>query len=82
LRRLVFAAVTLETLIYFAVLATGYRSRPGPNILTGLTVMFFFVVIPAFALAWFRHWLPFAVLLVCITAFMWLSLYVGGQISN
>ena len=71
MRRFVFAAVTLETLIYFAVLATGFRSRPDPNILTGLTVMFFFFVIPAFA-----------VVLVCFTAFIWLSLYVGGKISN
>ena len=70
MRRFVFAAVTLETLIYFAVLATGFRSRPGPNILTGLTVMFFFFIIPAFALAWFRRWLPLAVVLVCFTAFM------------
>ncbi len=87
MRRFVLAAAVIEALIYFALLGWLWRApKPVPpymiDAVNGFTFFFFFLVLPAFVLAWRGVWVGFALGLVCFTAFMWLSVYVGGQISN
>lgn len=82
MRNFVFASSAALLLIFATYAAFGPNDRVRADVLGAMTAMMFLFVVPAVALAWFRRWLPFAVILVCVTGWMWLSIYVAGKISN
>ena len=56
--------------------------QPRPIDIAGSHAILVFLVVPAVLTAAWGRWLPFALTLVCVGAFMYLSVLVAGQISN
>lgn len=81
MRRLVFAAAGIETLIWLGVLVWFSRNRPAFD-LSGMHGTMLFLVVPAVLLGAADYGLRVAAGLLGVTAFLWLSILVAGQISN
>jgi hypothetical protein len=81
MRRLVFIAAGMLTLIWLVVLIWFSLNRPSFD-LSGLHGTMLFLVFPAVLLGAANRWLPLAIGLLAFTAFCWLSVLIAGQISN
>lgn len=81
MRALVFAIAAACILFWWIGV---YRGQLLPRALdpAGLHGVMLFVVAPALALAAWGRWLGLALVLVSLAAFMYLSVLVGGMISN
>ena len=81
MRTAVLTAAALQTLIWLGVLIWFSVNRPSFD-LSGMHGTMLFLVFPAMLLGAANVWLRFAVGLLALTAFMWLSVLIAGQISN
>ena len=81
MRAFVLAVAALETLIWLGVLVWFSVNRPDFD-LSGLHGTMLFLVFPALLLGAANVWLRAAAGLLALTAFMWLSVLIAGQISN
>jgi hypothetical protein len=81
MRRIVLIVAGVETLIWLGVLIWFSVNRPDFD-LSGLHGTMLFLVFPAVLLGATNVWLRTAAGLLALTAFMWLSVLIAGQISN
>ena len=81
MRRFVLVASTLGVMLWIgiAVWAAGRTPRFDTSGLHAVGIVF---ILPALVLGLIGRWLGLAAFLVCFAGFMYLSVYVGGQISN
>lgn len=82
MRRFAIAGSIIEALILIAAIiwaSSDATHRFDPASLYGLL---FFLVVPAFGLAILDRRLKFAIILVCLVAFMLLSILAASQISS
>lgn len=81
LRIAVFAIAAVEFLIYVATVVWASNAKPGFD-LAGAHAMLVVLVLPAVLIGAWGRWLPFALTLLGIAAWMGISVLVAGQISN
>jgi hypothetical protein len=81
LRISVFAIAAVEFLAWLATVVWAARGRPGFDI-AGAHAILVFLVIPAVLIGAWGRWLPFALTLLGIGAWVGLSVLIGSQISN
>ena len=73
--------VALVALWLIAMAVTYFKGAAFDTVaVLGLNIVIFGV--PAFALGYFKRWLPFAVALTSISLFLLFSVVVGSQISS
>ena len=73
--------VALVALWLIAMAVTYFKGAAFDTVaVLGLNIVIFGV--PAFALGYFKRWLPFAVALTSISFFLLFSVVVGSQISS
>ena len=81
MRKLVFAIAAASILFWWVGVYRG-DLLPRPLDPAGLHGVMLFAVVPALALALWGRWLGLALGLVSLAAFMYLSVVLGGMISN
>lgn len=81
LRPLVFAIAAADILFWGIAVFRGHW-LPRPLDPAGMHGVLLFVVAPALALGLWGRWLGAALVLVSLAAFMYLSVVLGGMISN
>ena len=81
MRHFVLVLAALEVLIWIATIFWNAQ-RPRPLDLAGLHGFMVICTLPALGMALANRWLRVATGLVCVTAFIMLSMYVGGMISS
>lgn len=81
MRRIVLILCALLTLVWTGVGIWAARHTPPVDVM-GLHFFGTFFILPAWFLAAINWGLRTALVLVCVTAFVYLSVLIAGQISN